>query len=200
MVVASIAIIGVVLGALAGYFGRWVDEALMRVTEVFLAFPFLVAAIVLTAILGKGLDKVMIALIVFGWPPYARLVRGDVLALKEREYVQAARALGAGPLRILARHVLPNMIHPVLVLASLDMGAIVLSAAGLSFLGLGSEIGYADWGQMISFARNFITELDAYWWTVIYPGAAIVLFVLGWNLVGDAFRDVLDPRLRGTRA
>ena len=200
VVVASIALIGIALGSIAGYFGRWIDEALMRITEIFLAFPFLVAAIVLTSILGKGLDKLMIALIVFGWPTYARLVRGDILSLKEREYVQAARALGAGHLRIIARHVLPNMIYPVLVLASLDMGAIVLSAAGLSFLGLGSEIGYADWGQMISFARNFITELDAYWWTVIYPGTAIVLFVLGWNLVGDAFRDILDPRMRGTRA
>jgi peptide/nickel transport system permease protein len=200
VVVASITLIGIALGSVAGYFGRWIDEALMRVTEVFLAFPFLVAAIVLTSILGKGLDKIMIALITFGWPTYARLVRGDILSLKEREYIQAARALGAGHLRIITRHVLPNMIYPVLVLASLDMGAIVLSAAGLSFLGLGSEIGYADWGQMISFARNFITELDAYWWTVIYPGTAIVLFVLGWNLVGDAFRDVLDPRMRGTRA
>jgi peptide/nickel transport system permease protein len=198
-VVASIVLMGVFLGAISGYFGRWIDEALMRTTEIFLAFPFLVAAIVLTSILGKGLDKIMIALIVFGWPTYARLVRGDMLAIKEREFVQAARALGAGNLRVIFRHILPNTIYPVLVLASLDMGAIVLSAAALSFLGLGSEIGYADWGQMISFARNFITELDAYWWTVVYPGTAIVLFVLGWNLLGDAFRDILDPRIRGTR-
>jgi peptide/nickel transport system permease protein len=200
LVVISIAAIGVVLGAISGYFGRWIDELLMRITEIFLAFPFLVAAIVLTSILGKGLDKIMIALVVFGWPTYARLVRGDILAVKEREYVQAARALGASHFRIIFRHVLPNTIYPVFVLASLDMGAIVLSAAALSFLGLGSEIGYADWGQMISFARNFITELDRYWWTVVYPGAAIVLFVLGWNLLGDAFRDILDPRMRGTRA
>lgn len=199
-VVIAIALIGVVLGAISGYAGRWVDELLMRITEIFLAFPFLVAAIVLTSILGKGLEKIMIALIVFGWPTYARLVRGDILSIKEREFVQAARALGAHPLRIIFRHILPNTIYPVFVLASLDMGSIVLSAAGLSFLGLGSEIGYADWGQMISFARNFITELDRYWWTVIYPGTAIVLFVLGWNLLGDAFRDILDPRMRGTRA
>jgi len=200
LVVISIAAIGVILGSISGYFGRWIDELLMRITEIFLAFPFLIAAIVLTSILGKGLDKIMIALIAFGWPTYARLVRGDVLAVKEREYVQAARALGASHVRIIFRHVLPNTIYPVFVLASLDMGAIVLSAAALSFLGLGSEIGYADWGQMISFARNFITELDRYWWTVVYPGAAIVLFVLGWNLLGDAFRDILDPRMRGTRA
>jgi len=199
-VVISIMLIGVVLGSISGYFGRWIDELLMRVTEIFLAFPFLVAAIVLVSILGKGLDKITIALIVFGWPTYARLVRGDVLAVKEREYVQAARALGASHLRIIFRHVLPNTIYPVFVLASLDMGAIVLSAAALSFLGLGSEIGYADWGQMISFARNFITELDRYWWTVVYPGAAIILFVLGWNLIGDAFRDILDPRMRGARS
>ncbi len=199
-VVLSIVLIGVVLGAISGYFGRWIDELLMRITEIFLAFPFLIAAIVLVSILGKGLDKVMIALIVFGWPTYARLVRGDILAAKEREYVQAARAVGSGHLRVIFRHVLPNTIYPVFVLASLDMGSIVLSAAALSFLGLGSEIGYADWGQMISFARNFITELDDYWWTVVYPGAAIVLFVLGWNLLGDAFRDILDPRMRGGRA
>lgn len=203
-VTIAMALIGVVLGAISGFYGGWVDELLMRVTEIFLAFPFLVAAIVLTAVLtpvmGKTLETVIIALIVFGWPTYARLIRGDILALKEREYVQAARALGASDLRLIFRHILPNAIYPVLVLASLDMGATVLTAAALSFLGLGSERGYADWGQMISFARNFITELDDYWWTVVYPGAAIVLFVLGWNLLGDALRDIFDPRLRGTRA
>lgn len=200
IVTLSIAFIGIVLGAVSGYFGRWIDELLMRVTEIFLAFPFLVAAIVLTAILGKGLDKIMIALIAFGWPTYARLVRGDVLAVKASYYVEASRALGASDWRILFKHVLPNAIYPVFVLASLDMGAMVLSAAGLSFLGLGSEPGYADWGQMISFARDFITDLDTYWYTVIFPGGAILLFVLGWNLLGDAFRDILDPRMRGTRA
>jgi peptide/nickel transport system permease protein len=199
VVVLCIASFGVFLGSVSGYFGRWVDELIMRVTEVFLSFPFLIAAIVLTSILGKGLDKIMIALIAFGWPTYARLVRGDILAVKEREYVQAARATGAGHLRIIFRHILPNTIYPVFVLASLDMGAIVLTAAALSFLGLGSEVGFADWGQMISFARNFITELGSYWWTVVYPGLAIVFFVLGWNLIGDAFRDILDPRMSGSR-
>ncbi|MCI2430828.1 ABC transporter permease [Candidatus Acetothermia bacterium] len=199
-VTLSILLIGLVLGALSGYYGRWVDELLMRITEIFLAFPFLVAAMVLTAILGRGLDKVMIALVVFGWPTYARLVRGEVLSAKEREYVLAARASGASDFRIIFRHVLPNTIYPALVLASLDMGSMVLSAAALSFLGLGSGTGYADWGQMISFTRNYLTDLDEYWYTVIYPGGAILFFVLGWNLLGDAFRDVLDPRLRGVKS
>lgn len=199
-VTLSILLLGLVLGAISGYYGRWIDELLMRITEIFLAFPFLVAAMVLTAILGRGLDKVMIALIVFGWPTYARLVRGEVLSAKEREYVLAARASGASDLRIIFRHVLPNTIYPALVLASLDMGSMVLSAAALSFLGLGSGTGYADWGQMISFTRNYLTDLDTYWYTVIYPGGAILFFVLGWNLLGDAFRDVLDPRLRGMKS
>jgi peptide/nickel transport system permease protein len=196
-VVLSIATLGILLGSIAGYFGRWIDEILMRVTEIFLSFPFLIAAMVLTSILGKGLDKIMIALVVFGWPTYARLVRSDILSVKEQEFVHAARATGSNHARIIFRHVLPNTVYPVFVLATLDMGAIVLTAAALSFLGLGSEIGFADWGQMISFARNYITELSSYWWTVVIPGVAIVLFGLSWNLVGDAFRDILDPRMRG---
>jgi len=199
-VVFSVALIGIFLGSISGYFGRWVDELIMRVTEIFLSVPFLIAAIVVTAILGKGLDKIVIALIMFQWPTYARLVRGDILVVKEREYVQAARALGLSNFRVIFGHVLPNTIYPVFVLASLDMGAIVITAAALSFLGLGPEPGFADWGQMISFARNFITNLDRYWWTIVYPGAAIFFFVLGWNLLGDAFRDILDPRMRGTRS
>jgi len=204
IVTGSIAFIGIILGSISGYYGGWVDELMMRMTEIFMAFPFLVAAMVLTTILGKGLDKVMIALIVFGWPTYARLVRGDILSVKENYYVEAAKALGARNLRIIFKHVLPNAIYPVFVLATLDVGSMVLTASALAFLGLGSELGYADWGQMISFARNWILGTHdnplAYWYTVIYPGIAILLFVLGWNLLGDAFRDILDPRMRGTRA
>ena len=198
-VVLSVALLGILLGSVSGYFGKWVDELLMRVTEVFLSVPFLIAAIVVIAVLGKGLDKIIIALIMFTWPTYARLVRGDILVVKEREYVHAAKALGLSHARIIFGHVLPNTIYPVFVLASLDMGAIVITAAALSFLGLGPEPGFADWGQMISFAKDFITDLDQYWWTIVYPGTAIFLFVLGWNLLGDAFRDVLDPRMSGSR-
>ncbi len=203
IVVAGIVLIGVTLGALAGYYGGVIDEIIMRLTDIFLTFPFLVAAMVMVVLLGRGLNHVMIALVVFGWMGYARMIRGDILAIKEIDYVAAARALGASDFRIIFRHVLPNAIYPVFVMSTMDIGSMVLTAAALSFLGLGSQVGYADWGQMISFARNWILGTDtnplAYWYTVVYPGLAIVLFVLGWNLVGDAFRDILDPRMRGSR-
>ena len=205
LIITSVTLfIGLIVGTTAAYFGRWIDELLMRIADLFLAFPFLVAAVTLAAVLqakiGRGLITAMIALIVFGWMSYARLIRGDVLVLKERDYVTAARAAGAGHLRILFRHILPNAIYPTLVVASMDIGSYVLSFSALSFLGLGAEVGYADWGQMISFARDWIPVLANYWWIVVYPGTAILLFVLGWNLIGDAFRDILDPRMRGTRA
>lgn len=194
-------VIGLLVGSVGAYFGRYVDEVLMRLVDVFMAFPFLVAAMTLAAVLqptiGRGLVTAMIALIVFGWMGYARLIRGDILSVKERDFVQAARAAGAGHLRILFRHILPNAIYPTLVMASMDIGSYVISFAALSFLGLGAEVGYADWGQILSFARNWIPRLHQYWWTVVYPGLALILFVLAWNLVGDALRDILDPRLRG---
>jgi peptide/nickel transport system permease protein len=196
-------VIGMTVGTLAGYYGGTVDELLMRVVEVFQAFPFLLAAITLAAVLmpriGKGLVVGMIALIAFSWTGYARLIRSDILSVKEREYVAAAKAVGAGDLRIIFRHVLPNCIFPTLVMASMDIGSYVLTFSFLSFLGLGAEKGYADWGQLISFARNWIPVLSKYWYIMVYPGTAIVLFVLGWNLLGDAFRDILDPRMRGAR-
>lgn len=196
--------IGLVVGSVASYWGGWIDEILMRITEIFMAFPFLLAALTLAAVLRAkgtvtGLASAMVALIVFSWPTYARLIRGDILSVKERDFVLAARALGAGHLRLLLRHILPNAIFPTLVVASLDIGSYVLSFAALSFLGLGAEVGYADWGQLISFARNWIPNLAKYWHIVVFPGGAIVLFVLGWNLIGDAFRDILDPKLRGIR-
>jgi len=142
----------------------------------------------------------MLAIIVFGWMTYARVIRGNILAIKEFEYALAARTIGAGPMRILFRHLLPNAVFPVLVIASMNIGAYVLTFAALSFLGLGAQRGYADWGQMISFARNWVPSLAEHWYIVVYPGMAIVLFVLAWNLVGDALRDILDPRLTGSRA
>ena len=166
-------------------------------------FPFLVAALTLSAVLtpkiGKGVIPASIALVVFGWMRYARLVRGDVMTVREREYVVAARVVGAKNGRILTRHILPNAIFPTLVLASLDVGSYVLSFASLSFLGVGTEVGYADWGQLLSFARDWIPTLNTYWYIVAFPGITLVLFVLGWNLVGDALRDILDPRMRGAR-
>jgi peptide/nickel transport system permease protein len=198
-------IIGLIVGTTSGYFGGWVDEAMMRVVEIFMGFPFLLAAITLAAVLGTSprFDRIttgMIALIAFGWTTYARLLRGDILSVKERDYVMAARTLGASHPRIMLRHVIPNSIFPTLVVASMDIGSYVLNFAALSFLGLGAEPGYADWGQLISFARNWMPSLFNYWYIIVYPGVAILLFVLGWNLIGDAFRDILDPKLaRGNR-
>ncbi|MBI9043818.1 MAG: ABC transporter permease [Anaerolineaceae bacterium] len=225
-------LIGLIIGSFSGFYGGWVDEILMRITEIFQAFPFLLAAITLTSVLqtlyGRGesspflfvikvlafitfghnpskpLDPIqmqiltgMLAIISFSWMTYARVIRGNILSVKGYEYAQAARVIGARNIRILVRHLLPNAVFPVLVLASMDIGAYVLTFAALSFLGLGAQRGYADWGQMISFARNWIPSLSEYWHIVVYPGVAIILFVLSWNLVGDALRDILDPRMRG---
>ncbi|GAB4113083.1 MAG: ABC transporter permease [Candidatus Caldatribacteriota bacterium] len=194
-------LVGLLIGSISAYFGGWIDEILMRITDIFLSFPFLVAAMVLTTILGRGLDKVMIALIVFGWMGYARVIRGSILSAKEETYVIAAKALGVKDSKIIWKHLLPNTIFPVLVQASMNIGSMVITAAALSFLGVGAPVGYADWGQMVSFARNWIIgspgNAGGYWYTVFYPGVFIVLFVLAWNLVGDTLRDILDPRLRG---
>jgi peptide/nickel transport system permease protein len=196
-------VVGILVGAFAAFYGGWLDEVLMRITDVFLSFPSLLAALtlstVLTPILGKSIWPAMIALITFGWMGYARLIRGDILSVRERDFVTAARVVGANDGRILFRHIVPNAIYPTLVIASLNIGSDVLSFAALSFLGIGTEIGYADWGQLISFGRNWIPSLATYWWLVVWPGLALLLFVLGWNLVGDALRDVMDPRLRGRR-
>jgi peptide/nickel transport system permease protein len=191
-------VVGGLAGSISGYAGGWLDTIIQRLVEIFLAFPFLLAALTLATVLGariqSGLLTGMIALIAFGWPGYARLIRGDVLSVKEREYVLASRALGAGGARILFRHVIPNAIFSLLVVASLDIGTNVLAFAALSFLGLGAGEGYADWGQLLSYARNWIPSLNTYWWIVVYPGIALLLFVLAFNLIGDAFRDALDPR------
>ncbi|MCJ7669243.1 MAG: ABC transporter permease [Dehalococcoidia bacterium] len=199
VVIAIVVVIGIVLGSLAGYFGGVLDEVIMRITDVFLAFPALILAMAIVAALGPSLKSVMIALTAVWWPSYARLIRGDILQLREEDYVEAARGLGASSGRVIIRHVLPNAIYPTLVMASLDIGAVVLSAAALSFLGLGSPEGYADWGQMTQFARNWIvgplSHPLMYWYAVVIPGLFILFFVLGWNLLGDAFRDIFDTKL-----
>jgi len=196
-------LIGGTLGAVSAYAGGWVDELIQRFVEIVLAFPFLLAALVLATVLASkihnGLVTGMIALTAFGWPGYARLIRGDVLAVKQRDFVLAARAVGARGPRILFRHILPNAMYSLLVVGTLDIGTYVLTFAALSFLGLGAEQGYADWGQLLSFARNWIPDLARYWYIVVFPGMALLLFVLGFNLIGDAFRDALDPKMRGMR-
>ena len=204
-IVAFALIIGLTIGSIAAYYGGWVDEILMRVVEIFQAFPFLLAAITLATILRssarfQGVLPAMIALIVFGWTGYARLIRADILSVKQREYVWASRSVGASNWRIITKHILPNSIFPVLVVASLDIGSIVLTFAALSFFGIGVPDGYADWGQMISSARNRIPSIIEDWYIVIYPGLAIVLFSLSWNLIGDTVRDLLDPRMAGGKA
>ena len=145
----------------------------------------------------------MIALICFTWMGYARVIRSEILRIKEIDYTHAARAVGASSFRILLRHIIPNSLYPVFVMVSMNIGSMVIAVSTLSFLELGAELGYADWGQMISLARNWMLgsagDASAYWFTVVCPGVPIVLFVLAWNLVGDALRDILDPRMRGTR-
>ncbi len=203
-------VIGVLVGSFSAYYGGVVDLVLQRITEIFMTFPFLMAALTAATILqpliggkggigGAGLITAGIALIVFGWMGYARIIRGDILSVRERDYIMAARAVGSRDFRIMARHIIPNAVFPTLVVASLDVGTYVVTFAALSFLGLGAEQGYADWGQLISFGRNWLTTLDKYWYMIFFPGIALVFFVLGWNLVGDAVRDILDPRSRKTR-
>ena len=199
VVIGIVVTIGIILGSLSGYFGGVIDEVIMRITDIFLAFPALILAMAIVAVIGPSLRSVMIALSVVSWPSYARLIRGDILQVREEDYIEASRGIGASNMRVILRHALPNAIYPTLVMASLDIGAIVLAAAALSFLGLGAPEGYADWGQLTSFARNWIVGPHSdplkYWYAVTIPGLFILFFVLGWNLLGDAFRDILDPRL-----
>jgi len=201
IVVLSTFFIGITIGSVSAYYGGLVDNIIMRIVDVFMTLPFIMMALIMAAvlipILGRSLLPSIIALITFGWMGYSRIIRGDILSIKERDYIMAARVVGVTDQRILFRHILPNAIFPTLVLASLAIGDVVLSFAALSFLGIGTEIGYADWGQVLSFARNWITSLQKYWYIVVYPGMTLVLFVMGWNLVGDALRDELDPRMRG---
>jgi len=196
---ASLAI-GLVIGLISGYYGGVIDEVMMRFTDIIFAFPGLILAMALVTAFGVGLDNVLLALVLVGWPSYTRLIRGEILRVKEEDYVEAAKAVGCSDLRVMVRHILPNTIYPILIMASLDIGAIVLSAAALSFLGLGAPVGYADWGQMISYSQNWIfagtNNPWQYWYTFIIPGLFIFTFVLGWNLLGDALRDILDPTLR----
>ncbi|MEM1550450.1 MAG: ABC transporter permease [Thermoproteota archaeon] len=200
LVVAISALIGIIVGSLAGYYKGAVDEVLMRLTDIILAFPGLILAMALVVAFGPGLDSITLALILVGWPTYARLIRGEFLKITSEDFVEAAKAIGCSDFRIIVRHILPNAIFPLLIVASLDIGSIVITAAALSFLGLGAPEGYADWGQLISLSRNWITgTVDnpfAYWHVYTIPGLFLFLFVMGWNLLGDAFRDILDPMIR----
>ncbi len=185
--------LGTLLGAVAGYAGGWVDSVLMRFTDMVLAFPRLVLLILLVALFSPSLTLIILVLGLTQWPGTTRIVRGDVLSLREREYIQAARALGFGRWRIIFRHLVPNVLAPVIVTATLGIGNTIVMEAGLSFLGLGVQPPTPSWGSMVSDGRQ---NLIGAWWVATFPGLAIVLTVLAFNLVGDALRDALDPRLR----
>lgn len=196
VVVLSV-IIGVLTGLVAGYYGRWVDEALMRVTDVFFGIPSLILAMAVIVSLGASLTNLVIALVIVGWPGYSRLVRGVTLQVKANLYVEAARAAGTRTGRILGRHILPNTLSPLLVQATLDIGSVVLVSAGLSFIGFSFTTPLtAEWGRMVQDGQRHFGIAPTEWWPVFYPGLFIFLFVLGFNMLGDGLRDVLDPRLR----
>jgi peptide/nickel transport system permease protein len=190
-VVLFAVLIGAPLGAIAGYKGGWVDEVIMRITDLFLAFPSLLLAMAIASALGRGLDKAAIALVVSWWPWYTRLTRGVTLSLKERYFVEAAQAVGVNDWVIVLRHILPNTISPVLVQATVDLGTVILAMGGLAFLGLGTQPPSPDWGLMVSDGRTYILNQ---WWIATFPGIAIFIVVLAFNLLGDTLRDIFDPR------
>jgi peptide/nickel transport system permease protein len=185
--------VGTTLGAIAGFRGGWIGEVIMRVTDIFLTIPELILAMAVAAALGPGLFNVMLAVSLAWWPGYCRLTRAIVIQLRESQFSEAAKSLGASDRRILFRHLLPNALPTILVKASMDIGFAVLTTASLGFIGLGTQPPTPDWGQMISEGRKYIREA---WWYSTFPGLAILLTVIGFNLLGDGLRDVLDPRSR----
>jgi peptide/nickel transport system permease protein len=189
-VVISLAI-GLAIGSLSGYFGGWADQLLMRLVDILMAFPGILLAIAFTAVLGPGLDHVILALCLIGWTSYARLVRGEILALREREFVQAARALGCKPSRVIARHLFPNLLPPVLIQATFGLAAAIIAEGSLSFLGLGVEPPTPSWGSMLNDGRQFLLVAPN---LTTYPGIAIMITVFGLNLVGDGLQDRLQTR------
>jgi peptide/nickel transport system permease protein len=184
---------GSLIGLFSGYFGGRFDLVVMRITDIFFSIPYLVLAMAITAALGPGLLNAMISLSLVWWPVYARLIRGQVLQVREAPYIEAARGLGASRRRIIFRHILPNAITPIIVQCSLDFGNVIMYAAALSFIGLGAQPPAPEWGAMISLARNYLQDS---WWFATFPGLAILVTVIGFNLLGDGIRDMTDPRLR----
>ncbi|WP_257009953.1 ABC transporter permease [Evansella halocellulosilytica] len=186
-------VIGTVLGLLAGYFGKWLDDFIMRAADVQLAFPFILFAIVIMSVLGTGIWKIIILLGITYWVGFARLIRGQVISIKSLEYVEAAKAVGTPNLGIIVKHIFPNVLSSILVLATLFTAEFILLEASLTFLGLGVDPSIPSWGGMLSDSRNYISSA---WWTATFPGFAIMLTVLGFNLLGDWLRDKLDPNIK----
>ncbi len=191
--VALSCLIGVTLGLLAGYYGKWVDNLVSRLLEIQLAYPLILFAISITAVLGSSLPNLIAVLAIANWPVYTRIVRGQVLSIKEQQYIEAVRSIGCRNYQIIFKHILPNALPSVLVLATLQLATVLILEAGLSFLGLGVEPSIPTWGSMLNEGRNYILTA---WWAETFPGLAITLTVLGVNLFGDWLRDVLDPKLR----
>ncbi len=191
IVLAIACLIGVPLGIVAGYFGGWVDEVIMRVTDIFLAFPSLLLALALAAVLPSSLTSLTIAIAVTWWPWYTRLIRGQAASVAGRPYIDSCRALGIPRWRIILRHILPNSVTPLIVQVSLDVGGVILTASALSFLGLGAQDPTPDWGLMVAEGQNYFTTA---WWVVTFPGIAIMVTAFAFNLIGDGLRDLLDPR------
>ena len=191
LVLVIACLVGIPLGVAAGYFGGAVDEGIMRVTDIFLAFPSLLLSLAFAAVLPPSLTSLTIAIAITWWPWYTRLIRGQAASVAGRPYVESCRALGIPTWRILLRHVLPNSVTPLIVQVSLDVGGVILTASALSFLGLGAQDPTPDWGLMVAEGQNYFTTQ---WWLVTYPGLAILITALAFNLLGDGLRDVLDPR------
>ncbi len=187
--------VGTMIGVVAGYAGGIVDELLMRLTDVFLAFPAIILAMAIAAALGPNLRNTVIALTAVYWPWYARLIRGQILQIKEQEYVEAGRALGVSTPRLVLRHILPNTVAPIIIQGTIDIGFAVLATSSLSFLGLGAQPPTPEWGTMITNSRTYFRVA---WWYFTFPGIALMLTVVGFNLLGDGLRDYLDPRTRGS--
>lgn len=187
-------LLGVGVGLLAGYFGRLWDLILMGIADIQLGFPFLLMAITLAAIIGPGLHTAVIALVLTGWVPYARLARAELLTMREQQFVQAAQAAGGSPSRIMLRHILPNLLPTLIVVATFSFAQMIIMESALSFLGLGVQPPRPSWGSMLSDARNYLTTA---WWTGVFPGVAIVATVLSVNVIGERLREILDPRFRG---
>ncbi len=189
-IVAGIA--GVIIGSIAGYYGKWVDAVIMRIVDIQLSFPFILLAIFIAAVLGPGLENIILIAGISGWVRYARLVRGEILAIKEMEYIEAIRSVGGSDMRIIFKHILPNVMSPIIVIATLEMARIILMESALSFLGLGVPIEIPTWGRMLAESRTYMVTAPA---MAIIPGVFITLSVLGVNLLGDWLRDYLDPKL-----